>query len=41
MSATEPLISTNVTIALTTLTMTRITIGIHVLPMPRSEPLTA
>ena len=29
------------TIALTRLTMTRMTIGIQVLPMPRREPLTA
>ena len=40
-SATWPLISRNVTPALIRLTMIRITIGIHVLPMPRSEPLTA
>lgn len=40
-SATSPLISRNVTAALTALTMTTMTIGIHVFPMPRSEPLTA
>jgi len=41
MSATAPLINTKVTTALTALTMSRISIGIHVLPMPRSEPDTA
>ncbi|MDP9238270.1 MAG: hypothetical protein M3P30_12910 [Chloroflexota bacterium] len=40
-SANVPLISVNVTTAFTALTMSRITIGIHVFPMPRSEPDTA